>query len=54
MNEIDSCNLPNVRRARKGNKKKITTGIARATTGTKYKAKGILKELSASKRPPYK
>ena len=54
MNEVDSSNLPTVRKSGKGSKRKITTGISRSTTGTKYKSKGILKELSTATRPPSK
>jgi hypothetical protein len=54
MNEVDCSNLPSVGKSRKGKKIKITTGTARSTTGTKYKGKGILKELSTAKRPPSK
>lgn len=54
MNEVDSSNLPAVRKSRKRLKLKITSGIARATAGTKYKNKQILKELSTTKRPPSK
>jgi len=58
MNEIDSGNLPNVRRAPKKSRRTITSGMDKSTsgctTGSKYKAKSILKELSATKRPPYK
>jgi len=53
MNEVDSCNLPSVRQGRKS-KRKITTGIKSAASGSRYKDKGVLKALSATKRPPSK